>query len=167
MKSVLLALVVALPAVAAQTVYTAAELAKLPDRRSQLVWTRGMSSSLADPPCKTAADCGGKHMKQPECVEQTGGVWSKCVDCDATAFQSSVRPSFSFSPPVTRTASHTLFLLPCTVQVLDARAPGACGGGMPPRMHGNLAFGARAQDSVLGMSHHLLWRRTQHGQECM
>ena len=74
MKSVLLALVVALPAVAAQTVYTAAELAKLPDRRSQLVWTRGMSSSLADPPCKTAADCGGKHMKQPECVEQTGGA---------------------------------------------------------------------------------------------
>ena len=97
MKSVLLALVVALPTVAAQTVYTAAELAKLPDRRSQLVWTRGMSSSLADPPCKTAADCGGKHMKQPECVEQTGGDWSQCIDCDATAFQSSVRPSLSFT----------------------------------------------------------------------
>ena len=89
MKSVLLVIVPA--AVAAQTVWTAAELAKLPDRRSQLVWTRGMSSSLADPPCKTAAECSGKHMKLPECVEQTGGDWSQCVDCDAAAFQSSVR----------------------------------------------------------------------------
>ena len=63
---------------------TLEEIAALPDRRSSLVWTRGMSLSLLDPPCKSAADCKDKSMKQPECVKQTGGDWSQCVDCDPT-----------------------------------------------------------------------------------
>lgn len=48
-----------------------------------------MSKSLADPPCKTAADCADKHMAKPACVVQTTGDWSQCIDCDPTAFQNS------------------------------------------------------------------------------
>jgi len=86
-----MSLVLSLSLLASPSLLTLEEIKALPDRRSQLVWTRGMSLSLLDPPCKTADDCKDKSMKQPECVEQTGGDWSQCVDCDATAFQSSCK----------------------------------------------------------------------------
>lgn len=37
--------------------------------------------------CTTSADCAGKNMTVPTCVNQTGGGWTQCVDCEATAFE--------------------------------------------------------------------------------
>jgi len=37
--------------------------------------------------CTKDADCSGKNMTSPKCVNQTGGGWSQCVDCELTAFE--------------------------------------------------------------------------------
>ena len=51
--------------------------------------------------CTTSADCAGKNMTVPTCVNQTGGGWTQCVDCEATAFEYACGtggPAFSNQP---------------------------------------------------------------------
>merc|ERR1711933_375382 len=46
------------------------------------------NDDLPDGECTTTDDCAGRGMTSPKCVNQTGGGWTQCIDCESKAFQS-------------------------------------------------------------------------------